>query len=111
MVKNYTLIKRKDGLTHEEFLRYWKDVHGPIAVRLVPGLRKYIQGHAIGTSGGELDIDGIAELWFDNMEAIQNYAAWRKTDAAKELLEDEDKFIDKSRFIRVFAQEQVILGK
>ena len=35
-------ICRKPGLSREEFIRHWADVHGPIGAR-IPGLRKLLQ--------------------------------------------------------------------
>ena len=42
MVKLVYCITKKAGWTDEEFFRYWKDVHGPLGVR-IPGLRKLVQ--------------------------------------------------------------------
>ena len=110
MIKNYTLLKKKPGLSQEKFFQYWKKNHGPLASKLIPGLRKYIQGHAVSIAGMEPRFDGIAELWFDSIEGVQNYLKWRETEKAKELIEDENKFIDKTQLVRIFAEEQVIVS-
>ena len=55
MVKYIALIKRKKGLSREEFVRYWKEVHAPLACKLVPGLRKYVQNYV--TEENKLRID------------------------------------------------------
>ena len=39
MIKSIALAHRKPGLTREEYNRYWKEEHGPLAARLLPGLR------------------------------------------------------------------------
>ena len=65
----FVLQLRKD-MSREEALRYWREVHGPIASK-VPGLRKYVQNHATAAPEGDLQFDGIAELWFDSPEAFQ----------------------------------------
>jgi len=48
MVKLVGCLRRKAGMSAEEFHRYWKNVHGPL-VRSVPEffryVRKYVQGH------------------------------------------------------------------
>ena len=46
MVKLVYCIRRKRGLTREEFSRYWAEVHGPIGAR-IPGLRKLVQSHGL----------------------------------------------------------------
>ena len=72
MVKLVLLVSRLPGLTIEQFVEHWQDVHGPIAVKL-PGLRRYVQNHpvleAYGVRG--MSHDGWAELWFDDLAALQ----------------------------------------
>lgn len=54
----------------EEFRRYWRDAHGPIAAKL-PGLRKYLQNHALpGPDGTDPPFDGLTEVWFDDTESF-----------------------------------------
>jgi uncharacterized protein (TIGR02118 family) len=76
----FVLQMRKD-VSREEALRYWRDVHGPIAAK-TPGLRKYVQDHATAAPEGDLRFGGIAELWFDSREEFQSAMAsreWRAT--------------------------------
>ena len=109
MIKSLTFIKKKPGLSKEEFLRYWKETHGPLAAKVVPGLKKYVQCHPV--PGFESDIDGIVELWWDSPEAFQAFLSWRQTDAAQVLKDDEEQFIDTSRWVRFVAQEHLIVEK
>ena len=111
MIKNNSLLKRKPGLSHKDFFQYWNKNHGPLAAKVIPGLRKYVQGHAVRREGMEYHCDGITELWFDGIDEVENYLSWRETEKARELIEDENKFIDKIQFVRVFAEEKVILGQ
>lgn len=41
-VKNVEFITHKPGLPIEEFQRYWREVHGPIAAR-IPQIQRYVQ--------------------------------------------------------------------
>jgi uncharacterized protein (TIGR02118 family) len=109
MIKSLTFLKKKPGLSKEEFLRYWKEKHGPLAARVVPGLKKYVQCHPV--PGFESDIDGIVELWWDSPEAFQAFLSWRQTDAAQILKDDEEQFVDTSRWVRFVAQEHLIVEK
>lgn len=108
MVKRIHLLKRKQGLTQEEFLRHWKEIHAHIAARLIPGLRKYVQNHPVGLAA-EGEIDGIAELWYDDLKSLQYSTTWHETDAAKELRDDEDRFFDRAMVISFIAEEHVII--
>ena len=105
-------LKRRSDISQDEFLRYWKEEHAPLAARIIPGLRRYVHNRPADVPGVENDIDGIAELWFDDLEALRNYWAWRQSDAAKPLIEDEKKFSERSKvWIKLFAEELVIKEK
>jgi hypothetical protein len=50
MVKFIGCMKRKPGMTSEEFHRYWKDVHAPLAKGLhefFRYVRKYVQSQTL----------------------------------------------------------------
>lgn len=93
-------------MTDQEFFDYWKNVHGPIGAR-IPGLRKLIQSHRITVRADShaADYDGIAELWFDNEEALLTA---RSTPEWQASTEDEANFIDHTRAAYLVAEEYVI---
>ncbi len=108
MIKMVVLVKRKSSLTYEEFQQHWKETHGPLAAKVVPGMRKYIQDHLVELPGVKNEFDGITEVWFDDVEAFQRYLAWRQTDEAKVLHDDEDKFVDMSMVVRYIVEEHIM---
>jgi uncharacterized protein (TIGR02118 family) len=75
MIKSLTLLTRKSGLSHEQFMRHWVDVHAPLA-KDVPGIRRYVQTHILeerkrqDIPSSDMEIDGIAELWYDDRETM-----------------------------------------
>ena len=80
MIKSLSLLVRKDGMTHEQFMKHWVQIHGPLALK-VPGLRRYVQSHirderrradipALG-----VEVDGIAETWYDDADAMARAAS------------------------------------
>ena len=106
MVKLVYCITRKSSLTDEEFFHYWKNVHGPIGAR-IPGLRKLVQSHRLEVPGDTIspDFDGMAELWFDDAEALlkaRQSAEWKASS------EDEENFIDRQRIAYFVSGEHVI---
>ncbi len=109
MLKLIALISRKSGLADEEFYKYWKEKHGPLAAKTIPGLRKYIQNHLVRLPGIKYDGDGFVELWFDNLEAYEKFLTWRQSDGAKVLLDDEDKFMDRNKIVRYVVEEHIII--
>jgi uncharacterized protein (TIGR02118 family) len=95
MIKLLSLLTRKDGITHDEFVRHWVEIHAPLAYA-VPGIRRYVQSHIADTRSRpdipdtDVEVDGIAELWYDNLEAFQRAAA---TPEMKRLTDDGALFI------------------
>ena len=80
MIKSLGLLTRKPHLTHARFVDHWLNIHGPLALA-VPGVRRYVQSHIVGTRTRpdipetQIDVDGIAEMWFDTAEDQQRAAA------------------------------------
>jgi len=67
-------MHRRPDLTPEEFSAYWRDVHAPIGLDM-PGLRRYVQHRALPTSyakGRQPDFDGVAQVWFDDIESFRS---------------------------------------
>ena len=74
MVKLIAFLKRRRGVGREEFARRWVESHAKMAVQL-PGLRGYRINIATdrqpADAGSEPIYDGTAELWWDNIEALE----------------------------------------
>ncbi len=109
MIKIVGLLTRKEGMSHEAFVRHWFDVHAPLA-HAVPGIRRYVQSHITGARTrpdiGETDVevDGIAELWYDDLESLQRAAA---TPEMKALTDDGALFIGQIKTY-VVEERQII---
>lgn len=107
MIKLVYCISKKPGMTDEEFFHYWKHVHGPIGAR-IPGLRRLVQSHRLNISGDARspDFDGMAELWFDDVDALLKA---RQSPEWKASGEDEQNFIDTSRVAYFISEEHEIV--
>ena len=108
MIKSIAVAYRKSGMSHEEFCRYWKDIHAPLAARVIPGMRKYVQNHVITVPGQQSDADGIVEMWWNDLEAFRKFNTWVKTDAGKALRDDSDKFNDMTKSKLWLVEEHII---
>lgn len=106
MVKVIAIIKRPAGMTVEAFQQHWRTSHADVVAKL-PGLRRYVQSHTLlaGYRKGEPAWDGIAELWFDSMDALR---ALRGTPAYAAVEADEARFIDRSTMVSIVTDEHVI---
>ena len=108
MIKSISLLTRKDGLTHAQFVHHWVDVHAPLA-HAVPGLRRYVQSHIVeertrpDIPSSAVEIDGIAELWYDDRESMARALA---TPEARALYADGARFIGR---IKTFTVEERVI--
>jgi hypothetical protein len=75
------MLRRKPGLSLEEFHRVWRDEHGPLVafhqVRL--GILRYTQSHRLddpstagmrGARGMKPPLRRVAEVWWESEEAL-----------------------------------------
>jgi hypothetical protein len=84
MIKMMAVIRRKPGMTQQEYFSYIRDVHGAISKANPLNVRRYIQNHvfdsAFGTAGDSayrivFHRDSVTELWFDSFESMnENFA-------------------------------------
>lgn len=106
MITLIEVVRRKPGLSVEQFQQYWLDTHAAKACRL-PGLRRYVQSHTLlsGYAKHAPACDGVAELSFDSVAAVRELAATSELDAVRG---DRDAFIDTGSRIEIITEGVVI---
>ncbi|NKQ53187.1 EthD domain-containing protein [Amycolatopsis sp. K13G38] len=121
MIKLVFCLRRLPGLSRHEFLRYWLEEHGPLVRSHAEALhiRRYEQAHSVESAAGDAlaavrgapsPFDGVASLWFDSMADMRAAGATPSgRHAARELLEDERRFIDLPRSPLWFTEEHRIV--
>ncbi len=106
MIKLVGMINRKQGMSVQDFQSYWLNVHAPMIAQ-VPGMRRYVQSHSLPEVYVDYPqaYDGMAEAWFDDMDAYASALAspeWRAV------------VVDAANFIgggaRLLATEVPIIG-
>jgi uncharacterized protein (TIGR02118 family) len=69
MAKTYTkrlgILRKKEGMTHEQFVQHWTTTHATLCKRL-PGLRRYSINFVDRNRFPKFGYDGFSELWFDS---------------------------------------------
>lgn len=122
MIKLTFCLVRLPHLSREAFQDYWFNTHGPLvaSVAEVLQIRRYVQLHSLppdvseglrASRGGPEPYDGVAELWFDSLEAMaQNGRRPEAQAAGRLLLDDERRFIDLARSPLWFGEEKVVVG-
>jgi uncharacterized protein (TIGR02118 family) len=106
MVKVVAIVKRKSGMSVDAFQEHWRTRHAEVVAKL-PGLRRYVQSHTLpsGYRKGEPAWDGIAELWFDDTDALR---ALRGTAEQAAVDADEARFLERGAMKMLFTDDHVI---
>ena len=80
MIKSLSLLTRKSALSKVEFRRIWVGEHAPL-VHAVPQVRRYVLSFVLDeptrpdVPTQPMQVDAVAELWYDDMAAMQAAAA------------------------------------
>jgi conserved hypothetical protein len=122
MIKLVFTVRRREDMTRAEFQRYWREQHAPLVKRHADALRirRYVQVHArdtelddalAGARGSEPRFyDGVAELCWDSLEdLVAAFSSDAGQAAGRELLEDEERFIDLPRSPLWLGEENVVI--
>ena len=106
MIKIVSLFRRRPGMAVEAFQEYWATTHADI-VRRIPGLRRYVQSRTLLSSYKKREpaVDGVAELWFDDGEALRSLVDCDEVVAA---LADHPLFIDMVSRLEIITEDVVI---
>ena len=117
MIKLVYCLRKRDDIDSDSFYRYWLEEHGPLvkSVANAIGASRYVQSHTIlpelnalmiESRGSEAPYDGVTEVWWDTMSALeQGISSPAGVEAQAKLIADESRFIDFSRS-RVFMTEE-----
>lgn len=107
MIKLVCFLKRKEGMTREEFYDHWENRHGPL-IAGTPELARHIvryeqlrvTTHAdwMGTEG----YDGITLQWMTGPEAFEAFIA--EPTYAELIAPDEQAFLDTSALVWMITE-------
>lgn len=72
MIKRMTLIKRKPGISREEFIKHYEQVHAVLVLKYFPVVH-YRRNYIVVPEGApEAEFDVITETWYKDMESIES---------------------------------------
>jgi uncharacterized protein (TIGR02118 family) len=112
VIQVITMLKRKQGTTHQEFLDYWRQHHGPLIASLscAKYVRRYEQHAAVWPADGsgqpEPAYDGVAIQWFDSVESF--YAHAMEPDQVEHRA-DVARFLDPAELRWTICEEPVVI--
>lgn len=106
MIKLICFVRRKPGMSADEFHRYWREQHGPLVARTTSGshVLRYEQNPRIRSEHDRDDdgYDGVTEQWFASVDDF--YASLREPDYA-DIEADIEKFLDPARLVWILTEE------
>ncbi len=108
MVTLFAYLVRRADLSHDEFLDYWRNQHGPL-IRDTPALVKYLvryEQHARlpGRRGGAEEFDGVAVQVYRSWD---DFMAMLNEPEAQLMTNDENNFLDRDKLVVLFAEDSV----
>lgn len=111
MVRLTCLLRRKPGMTPEEFHEHWRSVHGPLipATRSGSHVVRYEQHPRPLDDYADHDdpgYDGVTVQWFESME---EYRAHMAEDDFALIWEDISRFLDTDRLEFVLTEHPRLL--
>ena len=99
MIKFTILLRRNPKLTHQQFVEYHRDQHAPLFMSMAvvkENVERYVQQHTLVDASlpglPPTTIDGITELWFDDLDAVAN--VFTAPSYLETVRPDEAKFLD-----------------
>ena len=108
-----SFYNRKPGMSHEEFSKYWREIHGPLLAnnpKISKYIKRYIQHHISPNRSApglqQLPYDGFSEVWFATMEDRTKMFA--EPDFQAKVIPDEANFLDLSRTRTSMSDMQVV---
>src|ERR1700753_950729 len=113
MYKLNIFMRRKRGLTFEEFSKHWRTTHAVVVTNQSASkkyIRRYIQCHSLAaTLNGRVPstFDGIAEVWFDDQASAEAFFA--TDDYQQNIIADERKCMDRENCEMLFTEEVVVI--
>ena len=105
MLKQLSIFRRREDLSQEVFRDYWRNRHPEVVTRL-PGIRRYVQNHVTGVLRGEPAWDGIAEVWFDDIESMRANVG---SQALDDIRADEANFIAAGSMVSIVTAEHAVV--
>lgn len=114
MIKLIALLKKKAGLSREDFIAYYEMRHAPLAMQITAMGHDYrrnymrtlrLEGKEVNTAP---EYDVITEVWFHDQQAYEQFSASMQVrDIRAQIVADEEQFLDRSAS-RIFIVDEYI---
>lgn len=99
MFKIMILIKRRAGMSMDEFIDYYENHHAPLGLRVLPNMKGYTRRYLtpLGEAAPELPYDVATEIVFDDAADFERAMGYLNDPATRaEVDADEERLFDRS---------------
>jgi hypothetical protein len=78
MLKQIVLLKRRPGMSIEQFKEYYETKHSLLGIKYMPKARRYFRRYVVPEPNPitrtveELDFDVVLEIWWDSREDFES---------------------------------------
>lgn len=106
MSKVFFVVFRGAGLTHEQWFTEWNGEKHISLVSKIPGVKRWVLNN-VTSMPHEAAPDGIAELWFDNAQALEHAM---NSPAMAAAVEDGKRYLDMAKTYALVVNGHTIIG-
>lgn len=111
MIKLAFMVKRRGGMSHDEFVDYHRNRHAPLFAS-IPESTQYVRRYAVShpvpnETYPEPEYDGLTEIWFDSWS--DHDAFFSSQNYLEKVRPDEPNFIDFTDVVTLAGEERTII--
>jgi EthD domain-containing protein len=112
MLKQVVLLKRRDGMSMDEFIDYYENHHAKMAKGHMPLARRYLRRYVrpeknpITGEVVELDFDVVMEIWWNTRRDFEETMKQIGAGEAHRLFYEDEEKLFKSHNNRVFTVDE-----
>jgi uncharacterized protein (TIGR02118 family) len=119
MIKFVALLKKKDGMSREEFIDYYETKHVPLMSTLLPPFKAYkrnylikdemfVAGHTADASTTPPWFDVITEIWYESRKEYDAMGAMTEDpETGARIKRDEENFLDRGKITMFLVDERI----
>lgn len=114
MFHNLALIVRRPDIDRREFRDHYEEIHAPLALPHMTGLRRYLRNHVqVALDGVEPAFDVLSQFAYESVESAAKMIDVLQSDAGKPILADEATFMDqkKNTFFAIGDPRVLVAGQ
>lgn len=105
-IKQFCLIRRREGLSFHEFIEYYETLHAPLAAKYLRSIASYSRNYIVLDESRPANIDAVIEICFRNMGDHRDFReAFDEPRLGALFAQDEGRLLDRRNIVMFLASE------